>query len=63
MFDVRVQKNYVGPTLFVSFVPYPISEFFCSANYFLVALIFRVAIFCCALVPGTLALELPTLIL
>ena len=31
--------------------------------YFFVVLISRVAFFCCALAPGTLALELPTLIL
>ena len=49
----------------VSFAPYPISEFFrfFSFSFFFVALISRVAFFCCALVPGTLALDLPTLIL
>ena len=31
--------------------------------FFFVALISRVTFFCCALVPGTLALDLPTLIL
>ena len=36
---------------------------FYSFSIFFVALISRVAFFCCALVPGTLALDLPTLIL
>ena len=36
---------------------------FYSFGIFFVALISRVAFFCCALVPGTLALDLPTLLL
>ena len=51
----------------VSLVPYPISEFFC---FFVLVFFFRGSyfsggvwrFFCCALVPGTLALDLPTLI-
>ena len=51
----------------VSFVPYPISEFF---RFYSFSIFFRrpyfsggVFLFCCALVPGRLALDLPTLIL
>ena len=56
--------------LLVAIVPYPISEFscffFCFFFYFFfrtVALISRVFFFCCAHESGTLALDLPTLIL
>ena len=42
-----------------SFVPYRISEFFC----FFFRLSTFLLVFCCALVPGTLALDLPSLIL
>ena len=37
--------------------------FYSFSFFFFVALISRVAFFCCALVPGTLAFGLPTLIL
>ena len=37
--------------------------FYSSGVFFFVAIISWVAFFCCALVPGTLALDLPTLIL
>ena len=52
--------------LLVSFAPYLISEFFGFIRLvfvFFVALISGGVFFCCALVPGTLALDLPTLIL
>ena len=50
----------------MSFVPYPISEFFgfhSSIFCFFRSSYFGWRFFCCALVPGTLALDLPTLIL
>ena len=73
-YSQQVQYLYVLPSilwyvffLLVSFVPSPISELFCLfvslVFFFFVALVSRVAFFCCALVPGTLALDLPTLIL
>ena len=63
--QVRILK-YVF-FLLVSFVPYPISEIFCFYSFslqqsWLLFLGWRF-FFCCALVPGTLALDLPTLIL
>ena len=59
-FMVRVLSAYVICTL-----PHLGSLlFFCSSSiFFFGALISRMAFFCCALVPGTLALDLPTLIL
>ena len=55
---------YVFFLLVVSFVPYLISELFCVLLFLV---FFRSSyfsggvFFCCALVPGTLALDLPTL--
>ena len=52
---------YFIARLLVSFVSCLISEFLCF--YLFNIIISRVAFFCCALVPGTLAVDLPTLIL
>ena len=64
--QVRILQ-YVFFLCFVSFVPYPISELFCFllVQYFFSYLLFLGWLFCCccALVPCTLALDLPTLIL